>query len=74
MKNNVYPCKPQFYYTQVEFKGVKLYRRVCFRDVNIFAGRHETPTENTCVCVCLCYLSFFVASFLITWYHPYIDE
>ena len=22
-KNNVYPCKPQFYYIKVEFKGVK---------------------------------------------------
>ena len=27
-KNNVYPCKPQFYYTKVGFKGSKLYRRV----------------------------------------------
>ena len=25
-KNNVYPCKPQFYYIKVGFKGV------CFRD------------------------------------------
>ena len=23
-KNNVYPCKPQFYYVEVEFKGVKI--------------------------------------------------
>ena len=23
-KNNVYPCKPQFYYTKVRFKGVKI--------------------------------------------------
>ena len=23
-KNNVYPCKPQFYYIQVGFKGVKI--------------------------------------------------
>ena len=22
--NNVYPCKPQFYYTKVGFKGVKI--------------------------------------------------
>ena len=28
MKNNVYPCKPQFYYIKVGFKGSKLYRRV----------------------------------------------
>ena len=27
-KNNVYPCKPQFYYIKVEFKGAKLYRYV----------------------------------------------
>ena len=30
-KNNVYPCKPQFYYTKVGFKGVKTIL-VCFRD------------------------------------------
>ena len=23
-KNNVYPCKPRFYYTKVGFKGVKI--------------------------------------------------
>ena len=23
-KNNVYPCKPQFYYIKVEFMGVKI--------------------------------------------------
>ena len=23
-KNNVYPCKPQFYYRKVGFKGVKI--------------------------------------------------
>ena len=27
-KNNLYPCKPQFYYIKVGFKGAKLYRRV----------------------------------------------
>ena len=27
-KINVHPCKPQFYYIKVGFKGVKLYRRV----------------------------------------------
>ena len=27
MKNNVYPCKPQFYYIKVGFKGVK---NICF--------------------------------------------
>ena len=27
-KNNVYPCKPQFYYIKVGFKGSELYRHV----------------------------------------------
>ena len=27
-KNNAYPCKPQFYYIKVGFKGVKKYRYV----------------------------------------------
>ena len=30
-KNNVYPCKPQFYYIKVWFKGVKIIQ-ACFRD------------------------------------------
>ena len=30
-KNNVYPCKPQFYYIKVGFKGVKIIY-VGFRD------------------------------------------
>ena len=29
--NNEYPCKPQFYYIKVAFKGVKIIK-VCFRD------------------------------------------
>ena len=27
-KNNVYPCKPQFYYIKVGLRGSELYRRV----------------------------------------------
>ena len=30
-KNNVYPCKPQFYSIKVGFKGVKTIK-ACFRD------------------------------------------
>ena len=30
-KNDVYPCKPQFYYIKVGFKGVKIIY-ACFRD------------------------------------------
>ena len=38
-KNNVYPCKPQFHYIKVEFKGVKIIK-VRFRDEN-FSRRHS---------------------------------
>ena len=31
MKNNVYLCKPQFYYIKVGFKGVNIIQ-ACFRD------------------------------------------
>ena len=31
-KNNVYPCKPQFYYIKGGFKGVN-FIQTCFRDV-----------------------------------------
>ena len=34
-KNNVYPCKPQFYYIKVGFKGAKIIW-VCFRDDKLF--------------------------------------
>ena len=30
-KDNVYLCKPQFYYIKVEFKGVNIIK-ACFRD------------------------------------------
>ena len=30
-KNNVYPCKPQFYCINMGFKGVKIIK-ACFRD------------------------------------------
>ena len=32
-KNNVYPCKPQFYYIKVGFKGFKIIQ-ACFRGEN----------------------------------------
>ena len=34
-KNNVYPCKPQFYNMKVGFKGVKI-MQACFRDGSFF--------------------------------------
>ena len=38
-KNNVYPCKSQFYYIKVGFKGVKIIY-ACFRDVIRMRGAH----------------------------------
>ena len=35
-KNNVYPCKPQFYYIKVGLRGSKLYRRVFMMIVLLF--------------------------------------
>ena len=31
-KNNVYPCKPQFYYVKVGFKGINI-KKACFHDI-----------------------------------------
>ena len=39
-KNNVYPCKPQFYCIKVGFKGFKIIY-ACFRDVNKFGESGE---------------------------------
>ena len=33
-KKKVYPCKPQFYYIKVGYKGVFV-TRTCFRDVEL---------------------------------------
>ena len=57
-KHNVYPCKPQFYYIKVGFKGSILYRHVF---MNVF---HISPTayfffffEKKNICLdTLCYL------------------
>ena len=39
-KNNVYPCKPQFYYIKVGFKGLKIIK-ACFRD-GILCPAHKS--------------------------------
>ena len=58
-KNNVYPCKPQFYYIKVGFKGIKIIY-ACICDVRnlklITAGicfllnvaEHEYFSANKC--------------------------
>ena len=48
-KNNVYPCKPQFYYIKVGFEGVKIIK-ACFRDDKDFSPRNK----------CLGNLAFYV--------------
>ena len=35
-KNNIYPCKPQFYYIKVGFTGVNIIY-LCFRDGIVIA-------------------------------------
>ena len=43
-KINVYPCKPQFYYIKVGFKGVKTIL-ACFRDETL-SYRKEYPVHS----------------------------
>ena len=43
-KNKVYPCKPQFYYIKVGFKGTKLYRHV-FVMLNILSYLRRSPAK-----------------------------
>ena len=43
-KNSVYPCKPQFYYIKVGFKGVKIIK-ASFRDESFFMRRMKTLTR-----------------------------
>ena len=40
-KNNIYPCKPQFYYIKVGFEGVK-FIWACFRDAKLNSKKNET--------------------------------
>ena len=43
-KINVYPCKPQFYYIKVGFKGSKLYRHVLvMSQYEIGSTKHAGP-------------------------------
>ena len=42
-KNNVYPCKPQFYYIKVGFKGSKLYRYVFVMIARTSSKPFESP-------------------------------
>ena len=47
-KNNVYPCKPQFCYINVGFKGVKTIW-ACFRDASVicYGGLCNNSLKDT---------------------------
>ena len=45
-KNNVYPCKPQFYYVKLGFKGVKIIY-ACFRDAVAITDTHTHTYTHT---------------------------
>ena len=49
-KNNVYPCKPQFYCVKVGFKGVKIIK-VCFRNEKIFIGYRKGSDQIMQLCL-----------------------
>ena len=46
-ENNVYPCKPQFYYVKVGFKGSKLYRYVFLMCLADLCGRRRPRSACT---------------------------
>ena len=46
-KNNAYPCKPQFYYIKVLFKGIKWYRHVFVMKFNPLSGIHTNSRRCT---------------------------
>ena len=45
-KNNVYPCKPQFYYIKVGFNGSKLYRLVFVMEWPCSVAHHKFSQKN----------------------------
>ena len=59
-KNNVHPCKPQFYYIKVGFKGVKIIW-VCFRDV-----KFVLYFQWKLLCTVVSHYSWFVYLLLMT--------
>ena len=62
-KNNVYPCKPQFYYIKVRFKGVKIIY-VCFRDVTSTCNNASSD-----MCLAKTQLSLHIHSEIIRIHH-----
>ena len=46
-KNNVYPCKPQFYYIKVGFKGVNIIYRNIFVMSSVKPEHKKTIRKNS---------------------------
>ena len=47
-KNNVYHCKPQFYYIKIGFKGVKIIK-ACFRDKHLSSNFRKVYVASSYV-------------------------
>ena len=47
-ENNVYPCKPQFYYIKVGCKGSTLHRHVCMMwdQIQLEEHQHKKMKQN----------------------------
>ena len=59
MKNNVYPCKPQFYYIKGGLRGSELYRYVFVMQLSdkvdtVQTSRSVAPELIWAVCSALC--------------------
>ena len=56
-RNNVYPCKPPFYYIKVGFKGIKLIQ-VSFRDVTVPGASPADGIPKSICCGFFCVFFF----------------
>ena len=64
-KNNVYPCKPQFYYIKWGLRGSKLYRRVFVMNVTL-AWTYFSEPENIDLRVVVFFVVFFFFFFFLS--------
>ena len=72
-KNNVYPCKPKFYYKKVGVKGVKIIK-ACFRDV---VDKHRLLNSHLAWHHALIYFKgkiLLLCLFSYTYHLPYQSE
>ena len=65
IKNNVFSCKPQFYYIKVGFKGVNIIK-ACFCDVLTGRSRFDVVLKE-------CLLERYKLLHIISWYTCFIS-